>query len=111
MTALYEKAWKALDDADARAARAHEILTPLDKRFFGRDENEWTCAHVAAKAVADDAVSTSAAVAKLQRLVDKAENDREYAKAVAARIATAQAIWAVAYGRAMPKKYRKESAW
>lgn len=107
MATIYDSAWKALEDADSRAARAPVILTPSDKGFRSLDENEWVCAHVAAKAVADAAVSQSDVVAKLQRLVDRARTDREYAKAVAARIETAWSVWATAYGRAMPKKFRK----
>jgi hypothetical protein len=107
MTVVYNRARKALEDADNRVARAPVVLTPSDKGFLGLDENEWLCAHVTAKAVADEAVLTSEAVNKLQRLVNKARTDREYAKAVAARIETAWAVWATAYGRAMPNKFRK----
>lgn len=105
---VYEKAWSALEAADRKAGRAARCVRPDKVPHLLLDE--WTCAHAAAKRAADSAVAESADVQKMQRLVDKAAESaslRGYAKAVAARVATAEAVWSVAYGRAMPKKFKE----
>jgi hypothetical protein len=118
---LFDKAWNELEKADLRLARTATVLRPehlFDKRSK-RDyisKSYWTDARTErwqkddkkAREAADAAVSKAATtLGKLQALVDKAKTNREYAKAVAARIQMTYAIWDEAYTRAMPKEWKK----
>jgi|WetSurMetagenome_2_1015567.scaffolds.fasta_scaffold00846_21 hypothetical protein len=105
---IYAKAEAFLELADARAARARVILEPSKKGLFWTEKKiaQWNSDGAIAVAKANAAVAKAAStIAKIQRLVDAAQNNRDYAKAVAARVAMRDAIWAEAYGRAMPKEW------
>jgi hypothetical protein len=118
---LYAKAWAELEKADMRLSRTVDILTPefLFNKKIKRDyisKSFWTDARVErwlsddkkAREAANAAISKAATTLdKLQALVDKAKTDREYAKAVAARIQMTHAIWQEAYSRTMPKEWKK----
>lgn len=118
---IYQKAWTELEKADLRLARTADVIRP-EHLFSKRSKRDyisksfWTDARVErwvkddkkARAAADAAVSKAAnTIAKLQALADKAKTNREYAKAVAARIQMSYAIWQEAYSRAMPKEWKK----
>jgi hypothetical protein len=101
----YDRAWATLEDADERIAEAHEIQRyPADERWIAADRK--------ARLKALAAVEDSRVVAEARRLAHNLRDRgplRDYGKAVAARIAIEEAVWTVAYGRAMPKEWRVKS--
>jgi hypothetical protein len=118
---LYNKALAELEKADMRLARTADVMSPrhLFDRRVKQDyitKSYWTDARIEtwkrddkkARQAADAAITKAAStLAKLQAMVDKATNNREYAKCVAARIEMTHAIWQEAYTRAMPKEWKK----
>lgn len=122
MTEIYDQAVAILETADARAAKARDIKAPDDRprdqwacsqRAWWTEKRvgDWRTADAQASAIADQDVADSPAVRAVMALADKARakgTPRELAKAAAARCATRQAVWLEAYGRAMPKEFRKD---
>ncbi len=119
---MYGKALAILEAADARAGKARYIAYPLgspretwmhSQRVYWTEKRveDWQAADAQASAIADQAVADSPAVKTATALADRARargTPRELAKAAAARCAMRQAIWLEAYGRAMPKEYRRD---
>jgi hypothetical protein len=128
---LYDQAWEVLEAADLRGVSAREICgfdpARLDAGFtkpksqaaaymYARYWTEarrarWHAAHASAVHIANEAVEASPAVQKARKLADVAcvhgdvGDFRAYAKAVAARIETEASVWAVIYGRNMPREF------
>lgn len=125
---LYDQAWDVLEAADLRGASAREICgfdpARLDAGFtkpksqaaadsyasYWTEERRkrWHAAHANAVSIANAAVEASPAVQKARAMAFSASitgDFRAYAKAVAARIETEASVWAVIYGRNMPKEF------
>jgi hypothetical protein len=100
----YERACGFLELADARFAKAFEIYSyPREARWLKADRK--------ARATALAAVEDSRLVHQARALafsMSTSGSTRDYAKAVAARIETERSVWADAYGRAMPREWRKK---
>jgi hypothetical protein len=127
--AHYSKALKLLDAADVRHGRARHIVAfdparlhanftkPASQEAAASYARRWNDARRArwehddreARATAREAVEASPAVLTARRLADGLRDNpaklRAFAKAAAARIATEDAVFAQAYGRAMPKEW------
>lgn len=107
---MYERARKYLEDADARLERAPDWVVPHDTtaaaRAYWTDDRKarWDTIDFLARLIANHTAATSDAVDRCARLAAKADaagDHRAYAKACAARIAMAHAVWSEAYGRYM----------
>ncbi len=119
---MYDKAVAILEAADARADKARDISRPpcspretwaYSSRAYWTERRveDWQAADAQASAIADQAVADSPAVRAATALADRARakgSVRDLAKTAAARCAVRQAIWLEAYGRAMPKEYRRD---
>jgi hypothetical protein len=127
----YNRAWEILEAADIRMGRAIDIVAyhparlepgftkPPSQALADSHARAWP-EHRVEERLRDDRKARLAALAAVEdsnlvkaarKLSDVARDSaslRDYAKAVAARIATEDSVWAVAYGRAMPRKWRVE---